>query len=232
MGNVKICSFTDGIMNDLSGLSLSNIKERLLNGSPLIVYDFDGREEEADMVFYAGAVTWKSINQLRKDAGGLICYVTGKEEAQKIGLNFLTDEWKTHPIYQKLIKRPSYGDYPSFTMWVNHVSVGTGISDSDRANTIRELHNLLTDHIQNKEEFFQRNFYAPGHVPVLASRGLNERRGHTELVSHIAELAGLPRSMVIAEMLGDGKSLKKANAEEYASKNNLIFLEGKEIIKG
>ncbi len=219
-------------MNDLSGLSLSNIKERLLEGSPLIVYDFDGREEEADMVFYAGAVTWKSINQLRKDAGGLICYVTGKEEARTIGLNFLTEEWKTHPIYQNLIKRPSYGDYPSFTMWVNHVSVGTGISDSDRANTIRELHNLLTDHVQNKEEFFLRNFYAPGHVPVLASRGLNERKGHTELVSHIAELVGLPRSMVIAEMLGDGKSLTRAKAKEYASRNKLIFLEGKEIIEG
>ncbi|MCL5873898.1 MAG: 3,4-dihydroxy-2-butanone-4-phosphate synthase [Candidatus Thermoplasmatota archaeon] len=218
-------------MTDLSGSSLSNIKERLLNGSPLIVYDFDGREEEADMVFYAGAVTWKSINQLRKDAGGLICYVTGRDEAGTIGLNFLTDEWRKHPVYQNLIKKPSYGDYPSFMMWVNHVSVGTGISDSDRANTIRELHNLLTDHVQNKGEYFLKNFYAPGHVPVLASRGLDERKGHTELVSHIADLVGLPRSMVIAEMLGDGKSLKRAGAEEYASRNNLIFLEGKEIIK-
>ena len=217
-------------MTDLSGLSLSNIKKSLLNGEPLIVYDFDGREEEADMVFYAGTVTWKSVNQLRKDAGGLVCYVTGKEEARKIGLNFLTDEWKTHPVYQSLIKKPSYGDYPSFLIWVNHVSVSTGISDSDRASTIRELHNLLTDHIENKEEFFMKNFYAPGHIPVLASRGLGERRGHTELVARIAELVGLPRSMVIAEMLGDGKSLKRANAEEYARKNRLVFLEGKDII--
>ncbi len=218
-------------MSDLSSLSLSNIKKGLIEGMPLIVYDFDGREEETDMVFYAGAVTWKSINQLRKDAGGLICYVTGQEEARDLGLNFLTEEWKTHPVYQNLIKRPSYGDYPSFTMWVNHVSVSTGISDVDRANTIRELHNLLTDHVENKEQFFMKHFYAPGHVPVLASRGLKERKGHTELVSHIAELVGLPRSMVIAEMLGDGKSLKRANAEEYALRNNLTFLEGKDIIR-
>lgn len=218
-------------MTDLSKTSLSDIKKGLLNGTPLIVYDFDGREEEADMVFYAGSVTWKSVNQLRKDAGGLICYVTGREEASKIGLNFLTDEWKTHPTYGNLIKRPSYGDYPSFTMWINHISVSTGISDSDRANTIHEMHNLLTDHIENKVEYFQKNFYAPGHVPVLASRGLNERKGHTELVSHLAELVGLPRSMVIAEMLGDGKSLKRASAEEYATKNKLIFLEGKDIVR-
>lgn len=218
-------------MSDLSSLSLSNIKIGLMEGRPLIVYDFDGREEEADMVFYAGAVTWKSINRLRKDAGGLICYVTGQEEAGSLGLNFLTDEWKTHPVYRSLIKRPSYGDYPSFTMWVNHVTVSTGISDVDRANTIRELHNLLTDHVENKEQFFMKHFYAPGHVPVLASRGLMERKGHTELVSHIAELVGLPRSMVIAEMLGDGRSLKRANAEEYAFRNNLTFLEGKDIIR-
>lgn len=218
-------------MTDLLRASLSDIKRGLLGGVPLIVYDFDGREEEADMVFYAGAVTWESINQLRKDAGGLICYVTGQEETSKLGLNFLTDEWRTHPVYRDLVKRPSYGDYPSFTMWVNHVSVSTGISDSDRANTIQQLHNLLTDHIENKEEYFLRNFYAPGHVPVLASRGLKERRGHTELVAHIAELVGIPRSMVIAEMLGDGKSLKRADAEEYASRHGLIFLEGKDIIR-
>lgn len=218
-------------MTDLLPTSFLDIKNDLLKGIPIIIYDFDGREEEADMVFYGGAITWKSINLLRKDAGGLICYVTGKDEASGIGLNFLSDEWRSHPIYQGLIKRPSYGDYPSFTMWVNHITVGTGISDNDRARTIIELHNLLTDHIEDKEGFFLENFYAPGHVPVLASRGLGARRGHTELVARLAELAGLPRSMVIAEMLGDGKSLNKETAREYASKNNLLFLEGKDILR-
>lgn len=218
-------------MHDLFAELLSDIKRDLLNGTPLIVYDFDGREGEADMVFYGGAISWKSINRLRKDAGGLICYVTGEEEANKIGLDFLTEEWKSHPIYKGLVKRPSYGDYPAFTMWVNHISVSTGISDIDRARTILELHNLLTDHIERKEEYFLTNFYAPGHVPVLASRGLEARRGHTELVAHIADLVGLPRSMVISEMLGEGKSLSRDNAEAYAKSNNLIFLNGDQITR-
>ena len=104
-------------MTDLSSTSLSDIKKRLLSGTPLIVYDFDGREEEADMVFYAGSMTWKSVNRLRKDAGGLICYVTGREEASKIGLNFLTDEWKTHPPVKRwyplfrILSRHSRSDY-------------------------------------------------------------------------------------------------------------------------
>jgi 3,4-dihydroxy 2-butanone 4-phosphate synthase len=218
-------------MSDLMGLSLSEIKNELLNGRPIIVYDFDGREEEADMVFYGGSVTWESINQLRKEAGGLICYVTGSQEASLLKLKFLSDEWKSHPVYSGLVKRPSYGDFPSFMIWVNHVSVTTGISDMDRAKTVRELHRVLTDHVDDKARYFLDNFYAPGHVPILASRGLEVRRGHTELVTRLAEVLGLPRSMVIAEMLGQGKSLSREMAELYASKNNMIFLEGKDIVR-
>ncbi|MEM4778399.1 MAG: 3,4-dihydroxy-2-butanone-4-phosphate synthase [Thermoplasmatales archaeon] len=212
-------------------LSLSDIKEDLLNGKPVIVYDFDNREEEADMVFYGGKITWESINKLRREAGGLICYVTGGKEASSLGLKFLSDEWKNHPVYNSLVKKPSYGDYPAFMIWVNHISVSTGISDSDRATTIRELHRVIADHVRGKTTSFLNNFYAPGHVPILASSGLDVRRGHTELVTHLAETLGLPRSMVISEMLGDGKSLSRELARSYAAKNGLHFIEGKEILR-
>lgn len=218
-------------MSDLSTQIPSGIRSDLLEGKPIIVYDFDGREEEADMVFYAGAVTWKSINMLRKEAGGLICYVMGKREMNEIGLSFLADEWRAHPLYHDLVKRPAYGDFPSFTMWVNHISVSTGISDMDRAKTITALHNLTADHITNKEEYFLKNFYAPGHVPILASRGLETRKGHTELVTRVAEILDLPRSMVIAEMLDDGKSLKREKARAYAQDRNIKFIEGNEILR-
>ncbi len=219
-------------MSDLFTQLSSDVRKELLDGKPIIVYDFDGREEEADMVFFAGAVTWKSINMLRKEAGGLICYVTGKTEMNEIGLNFLSDEWKTHPLYRELIKKPVYGDYPSFTIWVNHTSVSTGISDIDRARTVRELHNLVSDHINDKEDYFLKNFYAPGHVPILASRGLEVRKGHTELVTKIADLLKLPRSMVIAEMLDDGKSLNREKARAYARERDIKFIEGNEILRG
>ncbi|MEM0127614.1 MAG: 3,4-dihydroxy-2-butanone-4-phosphate synthase [Thermoplasmatales archaeon] len=218
-------------MSNQIELSLSEIKNDLLKGKPVIVYDFDNREEEADMVFYGGAITWESINRLRRDAGGLICYVTGGNEASSLRLKFLSDEWKNHPIYSSLVKKPSYGDFPAFMIWVNHVSVTTGISDIDRAKTIRELHNMLSDHVEDKASYFLDNFYAPGHVPILASRGLERRRGHTELVTHLAEVLGLPRSMVISEMLGEGKSLSRNLASSYASRNGLIFLEGKDIVR-
>jgi 3,4-dihydroxy 2-butanone 4-phosphate synthase len=218
-------------MSDLENISYNSIKNDLLNGKPVIVYDFKGREEESDMVFYGGSVSWESINTLRKEAGGLICYVTGAKEIKALGLNFLTDEWARHPSYATLIKRPSYGDFPSFAIWVNHISVTTGISDIDRSKTITELHKIFSGAVNNPRERFYQDFYAPGHVPILASRGLENRKGHTELVTSLAEKVGLPRSMVIAEMLGNGRSLGRDFAEEYASENGYKFIEGEEILK-
>lgn len=213
-------------------LSLSGIKKDLVMGKPVVIYDFKGREEETDMVFYGGAVTWESINILRNDAGGLICYVTGNKEASEMGLRFLTEEWRDHPIYSKLIKRPVYGDYPSFTIWVNHVGVSTGINDFDRAKTIRELHKVVEMKDDNKINYFLNNFYAPGHVPILASRGLENRKGHTELVIELADKLGLPRSMVIAEMLDSGRSLSKEKAEKFARTRGIEFIEGKDVLAG
>lgn len=207
------------------------IKRNLESGLPILIYDFDGREEEVDMVFYAGAVTWKSINLLRKDAGGLICYVTGNNEAKKLGITFMTEIVKEK--YPPLYKKPPYGDEPAFALWVNHISTRTGINDEDRAKTISELHKTISmikireDEARNK---FYTEFYAPGHVPILISRGLKSRKGHTELSTSLLEYIGLERSGVIAEMLGDGKSLSKEKAILYAKNNGFLFIEGKEIV--
>ncbi|BCU70684.1 3,4-dihydroxy-2-butanone-4-phosphate synthase [Stygiolobus caldivivus] len=207
------------------------IRNNLESGLPILIYDFDGREEEVDMVFYAGAVSWKTINILRKDAGGLICYVTGYTEAKKLGLTFMTEIVKEK--YPQLYKRPPYGDEPAFALWVNHVSTRTGINDEDRAKTINKLHETVStikkDENEARQKFYNE-FYAPGHVPILISRGLKNRKGHTELTSSLLEYIGLEISGVIAEMLGDGKSLPKDKALLYAKNNGFLFIEGKEIV--
>jgi len=215
-------------MKNTMDVKIDLIRSDLLKGKPIIVYDFDGREEEADMVFYAGTINWESINTLRTHAGGLICYVIGRNEAEKLGIDLMVDLLRENNKYSHLVKRPKYGDYPSFSLWVNSVNVKTGINDIDRATTIKELHNLLES--EDPYDLFRQNFYSPGHVPILISRGLKERRGHTELVTSLAEFLGLKRSMVIAEMLDYGKSLSKEKAIEYANSNNYIFVEGKEIL--
>lgn len=216
-------------MKNILEFKINSIKSSLLNGNPIIVYDFDGREEEADMVFFAGSIDWHSIYTLRTQAGGLICYVTGKDEADKMGIELMVDTLAENPRYSQLIKKPVYGDYPSFSLWVNSTKVKTGINDYDRALTINELHKTILE--KDPYEKFRKEFYSPGHVPILISRGINNRKGHTELVTALAEYLGFPRSMVIAEMLDRQKSLSKEKALNFARENNLIFIEGKEILE-
>lgn len=208
------------------------IKSDLFSGMPILVFDSKDREAEVDMVFYGGTISWKSIYTLRKYAGGLICYVTGLEEGQILGLGFITEQWRKNE-YNPLVKRPSYGDEPAFSTWVNHISVKTGISDQDRATTIIRLHEVVTETHNNPRgarERFVNEFMGPGHVPILLSRGIEKRKGHTELVTRLADTLGLERSMVIAEMLGeDGKSLSLQDAKEFAYTHSLILVEGKEL---
>lgn len=81
-----------------------------------------------------------------------------------------------------------------------------------------------------KAKDFAGEFYSPGHVFLLIGSGLENREGHTELSLEMARRAGLG-AMVLCEMLGEGKALAKKDVIGYAAKHELIFLEGKEIIK-
>ena len=65
-----------------------------------------------------------------------------------------------------------------------------------------------------------------------AKKLLNERKGHTELVISMMKIAGLPPVGSGCEIMGDdGRALPKEKAMQYAKKHNLVFLEGKEIVK-
>ncbi|AHC51172.1 3,4-dihydroxy-2-butanone 4-phosphate synthase [Sulfolobus acidocaldarius SUSAZ] len=209
------------------------LRRHLEQGLPILIYDFDGREEETDMVFYGEKVTWKVINTLRTQAGGLICYVTSKDIGQQIGITFISEIIKNN--YPKLYKRPKYGDEPAFSLWVNHIDTKTGISDEDRAKTIRELHTVIelieNNNIDEAIQKFYNEFYSPGHVPILLSRGLSTRKGHTELTMALFSYLGLKKSAIIAEMLDNNISLSKEKSLIYSRNNGFPLIDGKEIIK-
>lgn len=201
-------------------------------GRPVLVYDAPSRESEVDMVYYAGLVGVGEVHTLRSVAGGLICYATSREVGGLLGLRYMHELLGAHG-YSQLLKRPRYGDPSPFSLYVNHIGVRTGISDADRALTIRELHKVVELAVEGRIEEartkFYSEFYAPGHVPVLLARGLGERRGHTELAVALAIMAGLKPSVVFAEMLGYGSSLDLRGAERVAQERNLVLLSGDEI---
>ncbi len=210
---------------DKLGSAVKSLKE----GKMIVVYDGDEREGEADLIFHAGFATPDKIEILRKNAGGLICLALAEKHADDIGLPFFTEYLsKAGGTLEKLeCKKTAYGDQPSFSIPVNHKKVYTGITDIDRALTISEIAKLIES--ENPEQEFINNFYSPGHVFLLKGRGIEKRKGHTELALELARIGNMSGAMVLCEMLGKGKALSKENTQKYAEDNSLVFLEGVEI---
>ena len=66
---------------------------------------------------------------------------------------------------------------------------------------------------------------------LLTSRGLEHRRGHTELSVALAELGNFTPCMVLCEMLSDtGRAATGKEAAVYARRHGYPFIEGKEIV--
>ncbi len=204
-------------------------------GKPVFIYDGDEREGEVDMIYYAALITPEKVTNLRTIAGGLICYAMPARIGALIGLRYMDDILR-EAGYGEIAGHPlSYGDPPNFSLWVNHRSVKTGIRDGDRAVTIRALDEVVRTAIEVGGEQararFLKEFVAPGHVPILLGRGLEKRRGHTELSLALAELGGLRPSVVMAEMLYGSEAMPPAMAKEVAERFGSVLVSGEEIIE-
>lgn len=208
-------------------MSVDKAVAELRKGRMIVVYDGDEREGEADMILSARFAGPEAIERLRKEAGGLICAAIDKEAADEIGLPFFTDLLERSEAALKAIscRKTAYGDKPAFSLPINHCRVFTGITDEDRALTMKMLDEVVRERIAD----FRKEFYSPGHVFLLIGRGLKNRRGHTELALELGKRAGLGGAMVLCEMLGSGKALAKEDARKFAEKNGLAFIEGREI---
>lgn len=201
----------------------------------VLLYDSDNRERETDLIVAGEFVTPAHIATMRRDGGGLICAAMEHYIAEKLNLPYTLDIYDTAAekfSFLRDIKAVNlpYDERSSFSLMINHRKTFTGISDKDRALTIREFAQLGKN---PNTKGFTKNFRSPGHVPLLiAADGLlKERRGQTELSVALMRLAGLTPVSAICEMLGFQESLSKKNAMAYAKKNKLVFLEGDEVIK-
>lgn len=219
--------------------------EAVKKGEMILLYDFDERERETDLVVPAMDINQWHIARMRKDGGGLICVAIHPESAQVLGLPYMFDVLKVvsrtgngYHAVETMYERA--GDIPydrrsSFSITVNHRSTFTGITDRDRSITISEVAKAVNKSLNGGAHDFGKHFRSPGHVPILraADKLLEERRGQTELSIAIAEMAGITPAMVLCEMLDEdtGKALSKQKAIAYARDKNLIFIEGREIVE-
>ncbi|MCY3975814.1 MAG: 3,4-dihydroxy-2-butanone-4-phosphate synthase [Thaumarchaeota archaeon] len=214
-------------------MSLDNALEHFRHSKFVLIHDDDNRENEIDMVTAAEFITPEHIARLRQRAGGMICIAIDNTFGKMIGIDYM------HNILQNcnmdICKMTSniepYGDKSSFS--INHRATYTGITDMDRATTIKEMSKLYkSDH---KKKNFLSSFKTPGHVPMLlASEGLlANRREHTEMSIFLAKLANVTPITVICEML-DAKSytaLSAKKAKNYAKQNSIPIIHCKELLK-
>jgi 3,4-dihydroxy 2-butanone 4-phosphate synthase len=204
------------------------------DGDPILVHDAADREGETDIIYPAGTVDADAVAHLRADAGGLICAAVSDAVADAAGLPFLEDELD-HPAAAD--HDLAYDDRSSFSLPVNHHETFTGITDDDRALTIRRLADVAAAAERADDydaEEFATSFRTPGHVHVLrgAPELLNDRRGHTELGLAVAAAAGLPPAVVVCEMLDadSGGAQTPAAARAYARRNGYVYVEGAAIV--
>ena len=215
----------------------------LQKGKFILIFDDDHREGETDLVIASEFATPESIKIMRKDGGGLIFLMVSKEVANKLKLPFLADMYShiddKYPVLKALIPNDiPYDAKSSFSLLINHRKTFTGITDIDRSLTMRKFAEL-TKKIDTLNDghatiMFGKDFRSPGHVPicVAAEKLLDERKGHTELVISMMKMAGLSPVGSGCEIMGDdGKALTRDKAKNYAEKNGLVFLEGKEVIE-
>jgi 3,4-dihydroxy 2-butanone 4-phosphate synthase len=210
-------------------------------GEPVLIYDFEDREGETDIAIPALYVEPKDVAMMRKDGGGLICVAIHPLAAEKLKLPFMHDILRIASEKIPEISSVSdandirYDSRSSFSLWVNHRDTFTGITDIDRALTIRRIGEVV-DHVMMGNEFdFGSEFRSPGHVALLkaAENLVYERVGQTELSVALAEMAGIAPAVAICEMLDDatGRALSKKKAIAYAEEKGVPFIDGKTIVK-
>ena len=219
-------------------MALDEAIASLRQGKFVLLYDSGKRENEVDMVVAAQFVTPEHVSKMRQHGGGLICIAIQDSLAQSLNLQYMHNILSGSPgmdsgSKQMIMGTAPYGDHPTFSISVNHRQTYTGITDRDRALTIKEMANLYRS--DNRKSEFTSSFVTPGHVPLLlASNGLlASRQGHTEMSVFLAEIAKLIPVTAICEMMDSQtySALSVEKATKFAKENAIPFVDGKELLE-
>ncbi|MEE3078612.1 MAG: 3,4-dihydroxy-2-butanone-4-phosphate synthase [Bdellovibrionota bacterium] len=186
--------------------------EDIKRGKIIIVVDDEDRENEGDFIMAADRVTPDAINFMAKHGRGLICTPITKERAQVLELPLMvTNNECLHET--------------AFTVSVDSVHAGTGISCEDRSRTIMDLVQPVT---------IPSDLKRPGHIfPLIAKDGgVLERNGHTEAAVDLARIAGCYPAGVICEIMNeDGSMARVGDLFKLSKKFNLKFITIADLIK-
>jgi 3,4-dihydroxy 2-butanone 4-phosphate synthase/GTP cyclohydrolase II len=184
----------------------------LAAGRMVIVVDDADREDEGDLVVAAELVTTEQMAFLVRHTTGIVCAPMPADRAAALQLpQMVTDNTDAHGT--------------AFTVTVDSVDTGTGVSAADRATTVRALAAATT-----RPEHLRR----PGHVFPLVARagGVLVRAGHTEAAVDLAVLAGLSGVGVIGEIVDEDGSMRRgASLTAFAEQHGLPVLAIADLVR-
>lgn len=186
--------------------------EDLRQGKVIVVVDDPDRENEGDVVCAARYATAENVNFMASYAKGLICMPMSRELTRKLALSqMVTDNTDNHCT--------------AFTVSIDHVSTGTGISAAERSVTAVKC--TCPD---ARPEDFRR----PGHMFPLEARpgGVLERKGHTEATVDLMKIAGLGECGLCCEIMNDdGTMMRTSGLLEFARIHGLKIITVESIVR-
>jgi len=186
--------------------------QALREGRPILLFDDDERENEADLIVAAERITPDTMALLIREGSGIVCLCLPDETLQQLQLP---------PMVPRNESR--YGT--AFTVSIEaRVGVSTGVSAVDRVATIQAA---IAEGAQPGD------LVSPGHVFPLRARsgGVLERNGHTEGSVDLMRLAGLKPAAVLCELMNpDGTMARGQQVELFALAHGLPMLTIAEIV--
>jgi 3,4-dihydroxy 2-butanone 4-phosphate synthase/GTP cyclohydrolase II len=186
--------------------TLKNIAEAVevfAQGKFLIVVDDENRENEGDLIISGEKITDQDMAFLIRHTSGIVCSAIGAKRAKDLNLPIMVRD-------NEDLRRTA------FTISIDaKEGLTTGISASERANTVRTLASTGSK---------AADFIRPGHVfPLIAHpAGLAGRGGHTEAGLALCQLAGHGESGVLSELVNDdGTVMKGQQLFDFAAQHSI-----------
>src|SRR5580658_2159446 len=184
-------------------------------GKAVVVVDDEDRENEGDLIFAAEKATPEMVAFMVRYTSGYLCVPLDGAICDRLGLL---------PMYA--VNQDKHGTAYTVTVDAKN-GVGTGISASDRATTMR----LLADPGSVADDFTR-----PGHVVPLRAKegGVLRRPGHTEAAVDLARMAGLQPAGAICEIVSQKDEGAMAQTEElrvFADEHNLALIAIADLIE-
>ncbi|MEX2598615.1 MAG: 3,4-dihydroxy-2-butanone-4-phosphate synthase, partial [Dehalococcoidia bacterium] len=182
--------------------SVEQALEDIQNGKFVIIVDDEDRENEGDFAIAAEFATPEAINFMARYGRGLICVAMTGQRLEQLGLELMVSN-----------NTARYAT--AFTVSVDVANGGTGISASDRAETIQALLDPAT-----RPEDLAR----PGHMFPLRAQagGVLVRAGQTEASTDLAKMAGRYPAALICEVMNDDGTMARLPQLEVIAKEHGI----------